>query len=91
MNGERIQCGAWGNRTSAGNGGRKKKNYSVSVLSACVLNPLKQVPYFVQVQSIAIDSFGPLSEHRMWLSAPPSPFSYGNSPDKNKDFQPTSN
>lgn len=75
----------------AGKGGRKKKNYSVSVFSACILYPLKQVPYFVQVQSIAIVSFGPLSEHRMQLSAPPYPISYGTSPDKNKDFQPTSN
>jgi hypothetical protein len=68
--GKSVHCEAWGNRTSASKKGRNKKNYSVSVVSACILNPLKKVPYFVQVQSVAIDSFESLPEHRMWSSAP---------------------
>lgn len=50
----------------------RRKNYSVSVLSTCILNPHKKVPHFVQVQSIAIDSFEAPSEHRMWASTPNS-------------------
>lgn len=50
----------------------RRKNYSVSVLSTCILNPHKKVPYFLQVQSIAIDSFEAPSEYRMWASTPNS-------------------
>lgn len=53
--GSNVEPGATG--LLLGKGGRKEKNYSVSVLSTCILNPLKKVPHFVQVQSIAIDSF----------------------------------
>lgn len=75
-------CGAWGSSTSASRGGRNKKNYSESVVSACILNPLKKV-------------LSP--KHCNWLLwVPPRtqdvaectlPLSNGNSPDKNKDFQ----
>lgn len=69
--GSNVEPGATG--LLQGKGGRKEKNYSVSVLSTCILNPLKKVPHVVQVQSIAIDSFGlPPSEHRMWPSTPTS-------------------
>lgn len=38
---------AWGNGTSASEGGRNNKNYSEPVVSACFLNALKKVPDFV--------------------------------------------
>lgn len=44
---------------------------TVSLLPWLVfLNPLKKVPDFVWVQSIAVGSFEPLPEHRMWPTAP---------------------
>lgn len=90
--GSNVEPGATG--LLLGKEGRKEKNYSVSVLSTCILNPLKKVPHFVQVQSIAIDSFElhPTPPQNTGCGlAPLPPFSHGNAPDKNKDFQPTSN
>lgn len=79
---KRVHCLAWGN---ASEGERNKENYSEPVVPACFSNTLKKVPDFVGLQSIAIHSrASPRTQDVVQCTLP---FSNGNSPDKNKDFQ----